>query len=69
MRPTVVWADQYVFPQAQIVLDVGEAATLNPSPVGRDWLDAPATFFPPPVEDDGYFPAFTELVLQGLPQF
>jgi hypothetical protein len=63
MWPARVRGDQHVLPEMQIVLDVAEAATLHPSPVGRWRKISPPTVLTPPVEDDRYLLALPERVL------
>jgi hypothetical protein len=45
----MVRADQHVFAQAKIVLDVGEATPVNPSQVGFYRTDRAPTLLTPPV--------------------
>ena len=63
MWPVRVRADQHVLPEGQIVLDVAEAATLHPSPVGRRREISPPTVLTSPVEEDRYLLALPERVL------
>ena len=63
MRPAIVRADQDVFPQAKIFLEVREAATLNPSQVGFYRSDCAPTLLMPPVEEDGHLLAAPERLL------
>jgi hypothetical protein len=53
MRPARERANQDVIAQARIVLDVGEAAPLRPSPVCLDCQTSPPPVLTSPVEDDG----------------
>jgi hypothetical protein len=53
MRPARVRPDQHVLAVAQIVLDIGEAAPLHPSPIVRDSDHSTPLVLPSPVEDDG----------------
>jgi hypothetical protein len=69
MRPARLRADQDVLPQVKIILEVGEAATLHPSPVGGYREPSPPTVLTPSIEDDGYLRAVTERMLQCAVQF
>jgi hypothetical protein len=52
----------------KIILDLGKAATLHPSSVGRDCDTVPPTILTPPVEDDGDLRAVSERLLECVVQ-
>jgi len=66
MRPAIVRADQHVLSYAQIILDVGEAATVVPSSICSHGLDPLPTLSLPPVQENGYAFAVPERFFQGL---
>jgi hypothetical protein len=68
MWPARVRPDQHVIPKAQILLDVGEAAPLHPSPVARYGETSPPPVLTPPVEEDGDFLTVSEGLLEGVVQ-
>jgi hypothetical protein len=64
----MVRADHNVSPQAEIILDVGKAAALNPSQVGFYRSDCAPTLLQSPVEEDDHPLAAPERLLQGAIQ-
>jgi hypothetical protein len=64
----MVRADQHVFPQVKILLDVVNAAPLNPSQVGFHRPDCAPPLLTPPVEKDVHPLAAPECLLQGTVQ-